>query len=193
MCLARDVTTPNSSPAFAPSCLLACSRMTSACQGRGRQSASTPRGFRHWVVSFSAALAISEGAQMGNQQPVPLHRLPGPPGCLTDGIKPWRAKTCLASQLWLGERGEAPQHITQPRWHNSATDDGHGGAASQGPLRDTCQLFQWMERQVFTLLFPKDRYDWIGVLLSRAGDRSCAAPGMDGYRQPVVLGSRREA
>lgn len=36
-----------------------------------------------------------------------------------------------------------------------------------------------MERQVFTYLFPEDRNNWIGVLLSRAGGRSCTAPGMD--------------
>lgn len=96
------------------------------------------------------------------------------------GQNPGGAKTCLASQLRLGERGEALQHVTQPCRHNSATDDGHGGAAPQGPLRDLCQLFQGMERQVFSHLFPKDRNDWIGVLLSRVEDRSYAASGMDG-------------
>lgn len=135
------------------------------------------------------------------------------------GQNPAAAETCLASQPWLGERGEALLGHCGPRcmsamdgwargcitgtccscgcwaqpWHTGRGGQGSACRPVQGPRQDLCQLFWGMERQVFVQLFPEDRNDWSGGLLSMAGGRSCAAPGMRGRAWLVVLWSQREA
>lgn len=173
------------------------------CWGGGRQSTSPPqRPRRCWVVSFSTALASSDVAQMGNLQPVPPHRLPGPQRRLKQmGQNPAGAQTCLALRPGLGKRGEALQRITLPRCGTALRGacwprmDGHRAASrghaapvsarvsagtqgrgrrgdacgpAQGLFWNPCQPFWGMETQLFIQVFPEDRNDWTGGLLSRA-------------------------
>lgn len=124
-----------SNMAFAPSCLLASSGITSALPGR--------RETEHITSSETQALVFCCISQLrcgtdGEYAACALQRLPGPQRCLKQMRQnPARAKTCLVSQPCWGERSEALQHITLPCWgtvvHGMCWPwmDGHG-AASQG-------------------------------------------------------------
>lgn len=130
----------------------------------------------HWLPGPRRRLKQMGQNPAGAQTCLALRLWLGERGKALQHITLPRCGIALHGACWPrtdGHRAASHGHAAPVGARVSAGTQGRGRRGDacrppQGPFRDPCQPFWGMETQLFIQLFPEDRNDWIGGLLSRA-------------------------